>query len=151
MGGAFPAQPGDEFVAEHCGVEPDALGAVSIRVGELGLRANPVWSAAQAQIAARGRACGGGVLGSGFVHGRHGFVGRWATVAAPVGAKDHDAKRLRYTRGCFPAMRAGLGVGYLIIGSGLVRGFSDGSFVFSMCGVDDDGAVVVAVTVRERN
>jgi hypothetical protein len=143
-------------MAQHCGVQSDALGAVSTRVGERGSRATAVMSAARAQIAAKGPGWGEGVLGSGFAVGPHGFVHRLATVAAPVGAtaavlKNYDAQRLRYTCGRFAAIRAGLGLGYLIVGSGLVMGFSQGRFVFSMRGVDGDGAGVAAVTVREMN
>jgi hypothetical protein len=60
-GQADSPQPADELVAERFGVQPDALGARSTRVGQRGSRTNPVLSAAQAQITAKAR--GGGRAG----------------------------------------------------------------------------------------
>jgi hypothetical protein len=74
-------------MAEQRDREPDALRQLSTRLGERGSRANPVLSAAQAQIAANGRAGGGGVLGSRFAHGPQSFVRQLATVAGRVGAQ----------------------------------------------------------------
>jgi hypothetical protein len=140
-------------MTERFGVEPDRLGVVSAGVGERGSRANPVLSAARAQIAAEGRAGGGGVLGRGFAHGLPGFGGQWATVAGWVGARavlvDSYAQRRRYAWGRFRAIGPGGGLGYLIVGSPLVMGLSHGSRVFSVRGVDGDGEAVAAVTVLE--
>jgi hypothetical protein len=88
-------------MAEQFGVEPDALRAVSSRVGELGSRASGVMSAAQAQIAAKGTCWGEGQLGSQFADGPAGFVSQLAKVAASVHAKatllNFYAERLKYT------------------------------------------------------
>ena len=121
-------------MADQFGVEPDALRQLSTRRGELGSRATGVMSAAQAQIAQRGPACGEDVLGGQFADGPRGFVHRLARVAAWVGARaallDYNAQRLRYTWGRFEAIRPGRGLGYLIVGSQLVMGLSHGRFVF---------------------
>jgi hypothetical protein len=108
-------------VAEHFGVQSDVLGAVSTRVGGLGCRATGVVSVARARV---------------------------ATAAGLLG---YDAQRLGCTCGRYPAIRAGLGLGHLIIGSALVMGFSHGRRGFSMRGVDDGGDALAAVTLRERN
>jgi hypothetical protein len=95
-------------MAEHFGVQPDALRAVSTCAGELGSRASGAISAAPAQIAAQGRACGGGVLGSQFADGPDGLMSHFATVAASMRAKtapsNYDAQRLRYPCGHFHAI-----------------------------------------------
>jgi hypothetical protein len=142
-------------VAEHFGVGPDGRPAVSTWVGELGSRASGVMLAAPAQVAVKSRVWGGGVTGSGFADGPNGFVGQLTTVAGGVGANaalvNYDALRLRHPCGHFHAVRAGLALGYLIIGSQLVTSFSHGRCVLSMGGVDDDSDVVAAVTVMETN
>ena len=61
---------------------------------------------------------------------------------------DYDAQRPRYTCGRFEAILPSLGLGYLIIGSQLVMGFSQ-VVCFAMGGVDDGGDVVAALTVLE--
>jgi hypothetical protein len=146
LGRPIPHSQQMRLVSQRCGVQPDALRARSTRVGERGSRTTGVLSAAQVQIAAKGPAWGVDVGGSQFTRGRHGFVRQLATVGASVSAKaallSYDAARPRSTCG---ALR------YLIIGSALVTSFSHGRCVLSMGGVDDDGEVVAAVTVREVN